>query len=310
MRSDHGVILADFCVLGHANIDTPSSQHFQGLRRAQQKAEATDTTKSEAAARNIDPSVDPITRRPGPGRGRPRKQPGLPMDPPQLGPKQPTQLQIQSQPGQLEPQPQVPSQPDQPLQQPQVPPHSEQPLQQPVVPNHPGQALRQSQVSPQSEEHLRPQSVAAQRDIKDENRKSQVPEPHVQKTPITGHVIDPGSLDPATPFQLPDQSTIEEDLQRKAENPIKQEFSTAHPDIEHDSDDEDDDEDDQEVKRPRLDSPLEESTGERVENNVLSLAEHTGPSNYATVEYDIIYFSRHFDITKNKVNGADLSLKL
>lgn len=49
-----------------------TSQHFQGLRRSQQKLEAT-TPPSDNNPRKIDPTENPITRRPGPGRGRPRK---------------------------------------------------------------------------------------------------------------------------------------------------------------------------------------------------------------------------------------------
>lgn len=50
------------------------SQHFQGLRRAQQKAEANGSLGENP--RKIDPTLNPITRRPGPGRGRPRKSVG------------------------------------------------------------------------------------------------------------------------------------------------------------------------------------------------------------------------------------------
>lgn len=49
---------------------TDFSQHFQGLRRAQQKAEANGALDSP---RKLDPTTNPITRRPGPGRGRPKK---------------------------------------------------------------------------------------------------------------------------------------------------------------------------------------------------------------------------------------------
>lgn len=57
-----------------------TSQHFQGLRRAQNKA---DTNGSPADnPRRVDPTTNPITRRPGPGRGRPRKQPPVPLGQP------------------------------------------------------------------------------------------------------------------------------------------------------------------------------------------------------------------------------------
>jgi hypothetical protein len=48
------------------------SQHFQGLRRAQNKIETNGSTPE--AAKKADPTMNPITRRPGPGRGRPKKQ--------------------------------------------------------------------------------------------------------------------------------------------------------------------------------------------------------------------------------------------
>jgi hypothetical protein len=48
------------------------SQHFQGLRRAQNKAESNGGPGE--SSRKLDPTMNPITRRPGPGRGRPKKQ--------------------------------------------------------------------------------------------------------------------------------------------------------------------------------------------------------------------------------------------
>ncbi|KAL6871146.1 hypothetical protein J3F83DRAFT_734400 [Trichoderma novae-zelandiae] len=57
--------------LGYGFTNEGCRQHFQGLRRAQNKAEG-DGTHSESA-RRADPTLNPITRRPGPGRGRPRK---------------------------------------------------------------------------------------------------------------------------------------------------------------------------------------------------------------------------------------------
>ncbi|TFB05293.1 hypothetical protein CCMA1212_002978 [Trichoderma ghanense] len=57
--------------LGYGFTNEGCRQHFQGLRRAQNKAEV-DGTHSESA-RRADPTLNPITRRPGPGRGRPRK---------------------------------------------------------------------------------------------------------------------------------------------------------------------------------------------------------------------------------------------
>ena len=63
---------SQFALKNKANIG--ASQHFQGLRRAQQKAEANGALGDNP--RKVDPTLNPITRRPGPGRGRPRKSVG------------------------------------------------------------------------------------------------------------------------------------------------------------------------------------------------------------------------------------------
>lgn len=57
--------------LGYGFTNEGCRQHFQGLRRAQNKNE-TDGSHSDST-RRADPTLNPITRRPGPGRGRPRK---------------------------------------------------------------------------------------------------------------------------------------------------------------------------------------------------------------------------------------------
>lgn len=93
-------------------------QHFQGLRRAQHKTEV--NSPIAEVTNNADPNVNPITRRPGPGRGRPKKQPpadesltvqsDLPADKsvqplhfitatPPVAPSQPSQPSSLSQPG-------------------------------------------------------------------------------------------------------------------------------------------------------------------------------------------------------------------
>ncbi|KAI1780531.1 hypothetical protein F4818DRAFT_9515 [Hypoxylon cercidicola] len=56
--------------LGYGFTNEGCRQHFQGLRRAQHKADSNGDSQ-----RKHDPTQNPITRRPGPGRGRPRKQP-------------------------------------------------------------------------------------------------------------------------------------------------------------------------------------------------------------------------------------------
>lgn len=76
----------------------PHSQHFQGLRRAQNK---TDTNGlGDNSPRRVDPTLNPITRRPGPGRGRPRKLPGQQSEDPEQ-----TIAAAQPQP---EPEPEIP----------------------------------------------------------------------------------------------------------------------------------------------------------------------------------------------------------
>ncbi|KAL6356772.1 hypothetical protein LRP88_10378 [Fusarium phalaenopsidis] len=63
--------------LGYGFTNEGCRQHFQGLRRAQNKAESNGGLNENS--RKVDPTLNPITRRPGPGRGRPRKQPPVPV---------------------------------------------------------------------------------------------------------------------------------------------------------------------------------------------------------------------------------------
>ncbi|KAI0484178.1 hypothetical protein GGR56DRAFT_13286 [Xylariaceae sp. FL0804] len=63
--------------LGYGFTNEGCRQHFQGLRRAQHKAETNGA--SSDSPRSTDPTMNPITRRPGPGRGRPRKLPPAPV---------------------------------------------------------------------------------------------------------------------------------------------------------------------------------------------------------------------------------------
>ncbi|KAG6055251.1 hypothetical protein E4U17_003102 [Claviceps sp. LM77 group G4] len=58
--------------LGYRFTNEGCRQHFQGLRRAQNKAEAVGTAVVPNPY-HADPTLNPITRRPGPGRGRPKK---------------------------------------------------------------------------------------------------------------------------------------------------------------------------------------------------------------------------------------------
>ncbi|KAK4662687.1 hypothetical protein QC763_605780 [Podospora pseudopauciseta] len=63
--------------MGYGFTNEGCRQHFQGLRRAQNKADSS-TVNPDNSPRKIDPTLNPITRRPGPGRGRPRKNPAPP----------------------------------------------------------------------------------------------------------------------------------------------------------------------------------------------------------------------------------------
>lgn len=65
--------------IGYGFTNEGCRQHFQGLRRAQNKADANTMAGLEhlnqKTPNKADPTLNPITRRPGPGRGRPRKTP-------------------------------------------------------------------------------------------------------------------------------------------------------------------------------------------------------------------------------------------
>ncbi|KAG6360654.1 hypothetical protein INS49_011719 [Diaporthe citri] len=93
--------------LGYGFTNEGCRQHFQGLRRAQQKAEANGALGDNP--RKVDPTLNPITRRPGPGRGRPRKSVGGASADAQgsesASPSSPSQshIQQQQQPSQAQP---------------------------------------------------------------------------------------------------------------------------------------------------------------------------------------------------------------
>ncbi|KAI4600366.1 hypothetical protein KJ359_000720 [Pestalotiopsis sp. 9143b] len=67
--------------LGYGFTNEGCRQHFQGLRRAQHKVESNGFTGEKP--RQGDPTLNPITRRPGPGRGRPKRIPPVPIARPQ-----------------------------------------------------------------------------------------------------------------------------------------------------------------------------------------------------------------------------------
>ncbi|SPO05751.1 uncharacterized protein DNG_08438 [Cephalotrichum gorgonifer] len=117
--------------VGYGFTNEGCRQHFQGLRRSQLKKVSSAGAAPGASSEAVDPSLNPITRRPGPGRGRPRKSasnPALataaPKDQPEdkkelLQNPQPLQL-----PDQLEDQKPVLTQQDEPQHQiPHAPVH-------------------------------------------------------------------------------------------------------------------------------------------------------------------------------------------
>ncbi|KAK3320952.1 hypothetical protein B0T19DRAFT_253922 [Cercophora scortea] len=59
--------------LGYGFTNEGCRQHFQGLRRAKDKSDPAGPASPADSPRKLDPTLNPITRRPGPGRGRPRK---------------------------------------------------------------------------------------------------------------------------------------------------------------------------------------------------------------------------------------------
>ncbi|ETS79506.1 hypothetical protein PFICI_09359 [Pestalotiopsis fici W106-1] len=79
--------------LGYGFTNEGCRQHFQGLRRAQHKAESNGFSGEKP--RQGDPTLNPITRRPGPGRGRPKRIPPVPIarEPGQLDSAQPQPVQ-------------------------------------------------------------------------------------------------------------------------------------------------------------------------------------------------------------------------
>ncbi|KAF7539901.1 hypothetical protein G7054_g1753 [Neopestalotiopsis clavispora] len=91
--------------LGYGFTNEGCRQHFQGLRRAQHKAESNGFSGEKP--RQGDPTLNPITRRPGPGRGRPKRIPPVPIsrESSQPSPAQPQPIQQQQQQQQQQPDP-------------------------------------------------------------------------------------------------------------------------------------------------------------------------------------------------------------
>merc|ERR1712000_747889 len=163
--------------MGYGFTNEGCRQHFQGLRRAQNKADSSNGGLTESV-RKVDPTMNPITRRPGPGRGRPKKSSGSidGQDPPPTPidaqpvtnqePAEPTHdpALTQHPPHQYEQQP-SPHQPGHPQpqyqhQQPHLQQHPSQfPLQQ--AGQHPQYQAQQFPTPPQQPQHIVPQPMQA-----------------------------------------------------------------------------------------------------------------------------------------------------
>ncbi|TLS23060.1 uncharacterized protein PpBr36_06306 [Pyricularia pennisetigena] len=171
--------------LGYGFTNEGCRQHFQGLRRAQNKAEANDNV--ESSPRRADPTLNPITRRPGPGRGRPRRLPGQSGETPTAGeaPVTPTTpASAQDQPdikyhGQPQADPQLQVQiGDTHLQNSSLR-HAHQ--QHDLHQNEPSQHCNQQQEQQQQQQHHQPQSQ---------------PQPMAMMVPLHTDGIDFGPHDP------------------------------------------------------------------------------------------------------------------
>ncbi|KAK4165042.1 hypothetical protein QBC43DRAFT_316592 [Cladorrhinum sp. PSN259] len=160
--------------IGYGFTNEGCRQHFQGLRRAQNKADAHQPATADNSQKKADPTLNPITRRPGPGRGRPRKNPvaGAPSDGAAAGGPGVPPGAVSSQPG---PGPNIPSVPGAPgMTGPPPPGVAVSPVPVPVIPGAPpvapqmihGQGVSigqggvpQPQMMSQGQGQMRPQAI-------------------------------------------------------------------------------------------------------------------------------------------------------
>ncbi|KAJ2902369.1 Actin cytoskeleton-regulatory complex protein PAN1-like protein 1 [Zalerion maritima] len=260
--------------LGYGFTNEGCRQHFQGLRRAQNKADTngaskttattatttTTTTTDDPNPRNIDPNVNPITRRPGPGRGRPRKQLPVPiagLNPNQPG--QPQQLSPQQPPLEFHQPDGVQQTPPPPQLQAHVPPAQQTPVPVPVIP---------ASAPPSA-------PVPAQEELKFEAT-------HDQEGGDAGDAGDAGGIDDmGNDADMRDASVAGDRSGAAGSGEANEEL-----DIE---DEEGDQEEQQVAKRPRLESQteLEESNDQQMDDVVLALTGHnsTEVGNYGGADF-------------------------
>ncbi|KAK1986705.1 hypothetical protein LZ30DRAFT_704859 [Colletotrichum cereale] len=231
--------------LGYGFTNEGCRQHFQGLRRAQHKAETNGGSPDNP--RKIDPTTNPITRRPGPGRGRPKKQPQQPspMQLPAL-PGQPGQPSQLVQPGQLA-QPGQLVQPGQPAQPGQLGTDQELQADQPAQPEHQPEHQHDHQSDPHQPDPHQPDSHQLDHQP-DHDQSIQNDQPHQQPSVMNDDI---GALPESLDLPLKDDSL---DISLKEDN--------------------DDEQDGHDAKRIKLDNPPEDPSLVD-EEAVLALAAHS-----------------------------------
>ncbi|KZL77566.1 hypothetical protein CT0861_06875 [Colletotrichum tofieldiae] len=255
--------------LGYGFTNEGCRQHFQGLRRAQHKAETNGVGPDNL--RKIDPTENPITRRPGPGRGRPKKQP-----------QQPAPMPIPALPGQIGQigQPGVPGQPgqlgtDQELQVGQPPQPEHQPEHQPG---------HQHDHQPDSHQ-IDPHQVTSHQANPPQIDSHQIGSHQIDPHQVNSHQVNPPQIDPPQDDPQPEHDQSIQNDQSHHQASVMSDGLGALPEsldlpLKEDSldmslkDDNDDEQDGHDAKRIKLDNPPQDPS--LVDDEaVLALAAHS-----------------------------------
>ncbi|KAF4441924.1 hypothetical protein F53441_11884 [Fusarium austroafricanum] len=308
--------------LGYGFTNEGCRQHFQGLRRAQNKAE-TAGPNGDTARRN-DPTMNPITRRPGPGRGRPRKQPPVPVTgvPGEIASNQPISAGLIPGPPNSAP-PYPHPQADQAY---GVPPGNHQttaplpaqaavrplnispppPAQQTPVPNNATQP--QSSITyPSPHASETPQVPAHLHPLQHVQPGQSAQQTQTEQQPQSGQQIQPGQPPQLTAQPQSDQQNPAPEPQRDNREatdtsvtaqpaPVEQtqeshapvvsgQMQQVNEDIDADADadgEADVDNDEPNAKRQRLSSPEPSKDTDMDDEAVLALAAHNGPTDFAS----------------------------
>ncbi|KAK4228423.1 hypothetical protein QBC38DRAFT_475252 [Podospora fimiseda] len=222
--------------IGYGFTNEGCRQHFQGLRRAQNKAD-TQPPPIDNNVKKPDPTFNPITRRPGPGRGRPRKNPAPPGDGPSA--VVPIAPAPSGAPGMTGPPPSG---------------VAVSPVPVPVIPGAaalaPGQGgIPQSQMMPHTQGQMRPQAVP----MPQGQQAYQVNQQGQPRPMAVGQMPGNHQSRPGAPMAPQAQMDSVPDMSALAVDPNLE--SSQHRVAHHQDRDEDDDDDlDRQIaKRPRLD---------------------------------------------------------